>query len=487
MARVGSQTPRVMYLPENGVRDAAREVTALGMLVGVRTRPWQINIAKAVTAKRADGKFSCFEFGLELPRQNGKTAIIELVMLWHLFLVKETRLIVYSAHEFKTAEQTFQRMVRLIQNSPLEAQVGDHGIRYGNDDKSITTLDGSKIQFMSRTGGAGRGFTGDLIVLDEAYNLSAAMIAAIMPTLTTAHNPQMIYLSSAGFLTSEYLNGLRRRALSDEPGNLGWMEWSARKGADPDDIENAYISNPMLGDLFDEEYVRNELAAFRSDPQLGETAWLRERYGVRESLGGSWVIDPDHWKKLVGPRPYGSPEEFPSISLAVDVPPSRDSAAIGMAAYAPDGRIFADVVDHRDGTSWVPGYLRDLKDRANVRVIGIDEGAPAGGLVTSLRREARLRHHPITLKKYAAACGRFFDLATGPERQLFHADEPTLNAALEAARKTKRTELAWTWSRKDSVSDISPLVAVTNAVSLLGKPPAGDAGPPKKRRALVMR
>lgn len=488
MTRVGAQTPRLQYLPDNAVTDAGREIAALGAVIGVNLRPWQVHIAKAVTARREDGKFSCFEFGLEVPRQNGKTAAIELVMLYHLFLVKDSRKIIYSAHEFKTAEMTFQRIVGLILNSPLKALLAEHGgIRYGNDDKSIKTADGSTLRFMARSSGAGRGFSGDLIVLDEAYNLSASMISAIMPTLTTAKNPQIIYLSSAGFLNSEFLNGLRDRALGDDPGNMGWMEWSAPKNADPDDLENVYMANPMLGDLFDLEYVLNEQRTFRSDPERGEIAWLRERLGVRESLGGQWVIDPDHWRSLAGPRPYDSPEQFPSIALAVDVPPSRDSASIGMAAFAPDGRIFVDLVDHRDGTSWVPQAIKDLRERASVRLVGIDEGAPAGSLIEALRREGRVRHHPVTLRKYAAACGRFFDLATGDEARLFHSGEPQLQAAIEAARKTRRSETAWTWSRKDSIADISPLVAVTVAASLLGSPPETATAPKKKRRALVMR
>ena len=158
-----------------------------------------------------------------------------------------------------------------------------------------------------------------------------------------------------------------------------------------------------------------------------------------------------------------------------------------MAAFAPDGRIFVDLVDHRDGTSWVPQAIKDLRERASVRLVGIDEGAPAGSLIEALRREGRVRHHPVTLRKYAAACGRFFDLATGDEARLFHSGEPQLQAAIEAARKTRRSETAWTWSRKDSIADISPLVAVTVAASLLGSPPETAAAPKKKRRALVMR
>lgn len=482
--RVGSQVPRIEVLPAGRVEDAAREIAALGSVVGIDVKDWQSHISKAVTARRADGKFTCFEFGIEVPRQNGKTAVVELVMLWHLFLVPDTRVIVYSAHEFKTAQNTFRRIERLIRDSALAKFVPEHGFRYGNDDKSITTNDGSVIRFMARSSGAGRGFTGDLIVLDEAYDLSSDMVSAILPTLTTAKNPQIIYLSSAGFVNSTTLNGLRDRALGDDPGRLGWLEWSVPEGTDPEDIDSWYVANPMLGILFDEEYLWDELRSFRNDPEKGETQWLRERLGVRERVGGDYVIDPPHWQSLTVERPYSSPELFPQVALAVDVPPSRDSASIGLASWTPDGRVYVELVDRRDGVSWVPLALRDLKDRLGPRAIGLDEGAPAGGLVESLRREGRVRHTPVTLRKYAAACGRFFDLVQAG--QLVHLGNADLQVAVEGARKTRRGETAWTWSRKDSMVDISPLVAVTIAASLLGAAPSDEPKKRSGRRVLVM-
>lgn len=448
--------------------DAALEVAAFGVLAKIRVEDWQSHIAQAVTARRADGKFVCFEFGLEVARQNGKTAVVELVMLWHLFRVKDSKTVLYSAHEFKTTIKTFNRLVGIIRDSPaLLRQVKK--IREGNDNRSIETKDGSILNFVARSSAAGRGFTGDLIVFDEAYRLSAAMVAAMLPSLTTAKNPQIIYLSSAGFVDSDMLNGLRARAMGDDPGRLGWMEWSADKSVESLDRQAWYVANPMLGILFDEEYLEDEFRSFLNDPELGETAWRRERLGIREEVGGSSVIGSEQWSELVVPRPYGSADDFPVVALAVDVPPSRDSASIGLAAWMPDGRVYVELIDRRDGVSWVPLALRDLKERLRPRAIGLDEGSPAGGLVESLRREARVRHHPVTLRKYAAACGRFYDLVQSG--QLVHFDNKDLRVAVDGARKTKRGETAWTWSRKESTVDISPLVAVTVAASLLGKPP----------------
>lgn len=494
--RIGAQTPRIEVRPSGGVSDSAREVSAIGLLAGVDLRKWQRHIAAAVTERRADGKFTSFEVGFEVTRQNGKTALVEVLILWHLLVNPDTREIVYSAHEFKTARKTFRRMERMIRNSPtLFAQVGDDGFRYGNDDQYIQTLDGSVVRFMARSGNAGRGFTGDLIILDEAFNLDAEMIAAIVSTLTTSRNPQIIYLSSAGKLTSEYLNGLRARALGEDPGRLTWMEWSAPAGTHPEDPEGWYVSNPMLGILFDEEYILDELRTYRNDPQRGETAWLRERLGIRESVTGETVLDLKAWAALADPT--AQPGEV--LSLAVDMPPSRDVATIGAASYRPDGGIHLEVVDRRAGTGWVTEELVRLKETWGPVAIVVDASSAAGSLLPDLR-VARLKTRQINLREYAAACGQIHDMinrpGAGPSAAsrgmlppttgLVHIGQEELTNAVDAARKRMLAgESAWVWSRKNALADISPLVAVTHALIGLRARAAPQSTRKKARRIHV--
>lgn len=492
MVRIGSQTPALEYMPPGRVSDAGREIAALAKIMHISPAEWQMRVAKAVTAKRADGKNVCFEFALEVPRQNGKTEIIKLVVLYHLFLVEQTRKIVFTAHEYRTTVEIFENIVKAIHDSALHQLLPENGVRYSNDNRSITTKDGSRVIFMTRSANSGRGFSSDLLIMDEAYSVKAEQMMAIIPVLTTRANPQIIYLSSTGMLNSVYFNSLVDRAQSDDPGRFGYMGWFAPKGTAAEDVDSWYVSNPMLGILFDEEYVWDELRAARNDPEVGEPKWQRERQGMRESVTGESVLDMDRWSALAVPSPYASPEDFPSVSLAIDVPPSRDSAAIGLAAWMPDGRPYVELIDQRDGTSWVPGAMRSLKERLNVRLIGLDEGAAAGGLVVPLRTEARIRHRPVTLRQYAAMCGRFFDLVMSDDsgQLLAHFDSEPLTRAISGARKTRRTETAWTWSRKDSMVDISPLVAVTIALGLLGPPPNNETEPSaskgKQRRVLVM-
>ena len=52
-----------------------------------------------------------------VPRQNGKGAVLEARELAGLFLFGE-RLILHSAHQFKTAQEAFRRILFLVQSSP---------------------------------------------------------------------------------------------------------------------------------------------------------------------------------------------------------------------------------------------------------------------------------------------------------------------------------------------------------------------------------
>ena len=72
----------------------------------------------AESLNRRGPKFSAFEVGLLVSRQNGKGAILEARELAGLFLLDE-RLILHSAHEYKTAAEGFKRVLGLIEGSDM--------------------------------------------------------------------------------------------------------------------------------------------------------------------------------------------------------------------------------------------------------------------------------------------------------------------------------------------------------------------------------
>src|SRR6185295_231853 len=97
---------------------------------------------------------------------------------------------------FKTSQDHFRRVLSLIEGNPdFENRVKRVGRSHGEE--SIALKNGQRVEFQTRTKGAGRGRSADLVVMDEAMFLGDAEVAALMPTLSTSTNPQIWYTGSS--------------------------------------------------------------------------------------------------------------------------------------------------------------------------------------------------------------------------------------------------------------------------------------------------
>ena len=188
-----------------------REAVELAASVGVHLDPWQQYALEVGCAETADGKWAAFEVAVIAPRQNGKDEIFlarEIAGGW-LF---DEDLQLFSCHEFKTAAEGFRRLLAVVEASDdLSRKV--RKVRTSHGEEGIELLGGQRMRFIARSTGSGRGFTGDVVYLNEAYQLGPENMAALLPTLSSRPNPQIWYGSSAAMSTSVQLHALRRRAL----------------------------------------------------------------------------------------------------------------------------------------------------------------------------------------------------------------------------------------------------------------------------------
>jgi hypothetical protein len=144
--------PRVFAVPD-APASIGGDAVAWCRRVGLTLDPEQELILESMLGVREDGRWQCFEFGICMPRQNGKGEILMARELFGLFELGE-RFIVHSAHEFKTSERHFQRLESAIKASPeLLAEVKrTHtgrlvGFRYSHGDEAIELQDGRRIEF----------------------------------------------------------------------------------------------------------------------------------------------------------------------------------------------------------------------------------------------------------------------------------------------------------------------------------------------------
>lgn len=443
----GVQVPRVSCWPSY-VSSAGREALDLARSVGLWLDPWQAFVLEHGLGERADGKWSAFEVGLVVSRQNGKGAVLEARELAGLFLFGE-QLILHSAHEFKTAQEAFRRVLAWIEGKDaLRKRV--KRVRTSHGEEGVELTNGARLRFVARSTGSGRGFSGDCVILDEAYNLGPDAMAALLPTLSARQNPQLWYASSAGMESSEQLLRVHERGVEGKSSRLAYFEWSADPALPLDSREGWAQANPALGIRISEEFVESERAA------LGDWEFSRERLGYWPESGGVHVIDPGVWAGLAEP---GS-ELVDPVVFGVDANPERTRACIAAAGRARGG-FHVEVVDARDGTAWVPARLAELVERWQPAAVSLDPSGPAGSWLADLL-ECKVEPELVSGREMAQACGLFYE--TVVERAgLRHLNQAPLNLALLGAKQRVLGD-AWAWHRRDSGVDVSPLVAVTLAL-----------------------
>jgi hypothetical protein len=463
---MGAQRPRLWSGPVSALSEGAR-VARIADAAQLHLDDWERWVLDEGLGRREDRMWAAFEVCLIVARQNGKGAILEALELAALFIDDfGVDLILHSAHEFKTAAEAFRRIAARIDMRPELRKRVLH-VHRQRGDEAIELRNGKRLRFVARTAGSGRGFTADLIILDEAYALGNDEMAALLPTLSSRPNPQLWYTSTAGNQKSLKLGSLRKRGLAGDP-SLAFFEWSAGERLEDVDLDDPAawaMANPGMGIRITEEYIGRERAAMLDDP----LAFGRERLSIGdypvEDLGWS-VIPADRWDARIVPAPEVKRRPF---AFAADASPGQVSAAIAVASYLADGSVLVEVPegDHRPETGWVLPRLAELRSRYRSPVV-IDPRGPASGLIADAEKMGMEIIKPA-LGEAAAAFAQFTTGVLEPDGVLRHLGQPELTAALKGATFRDTGDGGKLWARRDTSTDISPLVAVTLAQWALRK------------------
>ena len=444
VALLGAQRPRVSSFPPFA-SSAGQEAAELAASAGLLLDDWQRHVLDVALGERPDGKWSAFEVGLIVGRQNGKGAILEARELAGLFLFGE-QLILHSAHEFKTAQEAFRRVLGLIQNTPdLEKLVSR--VRTSHGEEGVELRSGARLRFVARSTGSGRGFSGDVVILDEAYNLPGQAMGALLPTMAARPNPQVWYTSSAGTDDSEVLARVKTRG-AEGSGRLAYFEWSAEPRASLDDQAAWADANPGLGIRILPEFVEAERAA------LPEVEFARERLGIWSDARREAAIDRVLWGSLID---VGCEARSP-VAFAVEINAERTKASITAAIRRPDGLVQVESIAYQAGTAWVLDKLTALNADWSPLGIALNPSAPAGSLIPGLQA-AGIEPVLVSGREEAQACGAFYDALIG--KRIRHGNQAPLNIAVEQAAKRPMGE-AWVWHRRTD-ADIGPLNGATLA------------------------
>jgi hypothetical protein len=478
---VGSQTPRVHSFPEY-VTSAGQEAVELAESAGLYLDPWQQLVLRDSLGERRDGRWSAFEVGLIVPRQNGKGSVLEARELFGLFLGGD-RMIVHTSHLFSTSLEGFRRIRELIESTPdLDRKVNQY--RQTTGQEGIELKSGARLRFMARSKGSGRGFTGDLVIWDEAYELVDEHVDALMPTLSARPNPQIWYTSSPVLDsdTGAPLTSMRKRGIAGGS-SLAYFEWSAEPGTDLDDRAAWTQSNPALGIRITEEFVARERDA------MTDEGFARERLCIWPPDGSAqWqVITKTQWTAAA----TSDEVDHDPVALALDVHPDRHQSCLAVAGGRPDGDVGMAIVEHATGTDWVVSRtVAEVRNLKPCRLVINAAGAAASVIpdITKALAEAKLEVEIVApnARDESAAYGMVYDALTRPDAEdregvdgipwrLWHRDDKRLTDAAAAASTRAVGSEGTTWAWNDSAC---PLKAATHAVwGYVTRPPEMDIQP----------
>jgi hypothetical protein len=446
------------------------EVADLAEVAGFKPYPEQRLALDALFALNGN-KSAAFEVAVICCRQNLKTGLFKQAALGWLYITDQ-RLVVWSAHEFGTAQEAFRDMSELIGNNAyLSRRVKK--IYSGNGDEAIEMMDGQRLIFKARTKGGGRGLSADKVVLDEAFALKPEHMGALLPALSARPDPQVVYGSSAGLASSDVLRSIRDRGRTGASPRLAYLEWCAERldcanlacehkpgtpGCQLDDVANWLPANPSIGrGPLSVDGIAAERQAMPPDE------FARERMGWWDDPNGEAIISAAVWADCIADPPMLV--ERPRFAL--DVSPSRTWAAIAVAGKRPDDLTQVEitsnsgVVDHREGVDWVLPRLRQIHEKQlNMRLF-IPSGSAAESLIPSIQ-SAGIPVEVIKASDVAASCGLFYDLSVS--RAMKHLGQLELTVALMGASRLDVGDGSWKWTRRKSTTDITPLYAATTAL-----------------------
>lgn len=447
------------------------DVADLCDVVGFGPDPEQRLLLDHAFAVDRRGKSTAFEVCVICARQNMKTGLLKQMALGWLFITDQ-QLIIWSAHEFSTAQEAFRDMEQLIEGSSfLSKRVKK--IHRANGDEAIELRTGARLKFRARTKAGGRGLSGDKVVLDEAFALQPDHMGALLPTLSVRPDPQVVYGSSAGVAHSDVLRGIRDRGRAGTSPRLAYCEWCAPvlacasekcdhepgkwAGCQLDDRENWKRANPLLGRVrangtgLTEGYVAAERDA------LPPAEFARERLGWWDDPSTSDIFGPGKWEQ--GAREESErPAGLEMTGLAVAVAMDLKSAALVGAGVDESGALWPRVLQHAPGTAWTVDRAKELQTRFNLPVV-IDGKGPGAMLIPTLEREGVNLHVATTadvLDAFATLRSRVSDGA------LLHTPAPELDAAVAGAALRPVGD-RFAIGRKASTADVSPLEATSLA------------------------
>lgn len=431
--RRGRQTPTFERV---GICDHSDGPDAVALFegYGVRFIPAQEYEMELYLAKNELGECEAITIGLSRPRQNGKSFAARYYALWCAFV--EGRSVLYSAHNGSTTRKMFKFMCDFIEaheDFRRKLKPGGQGIYKAQGSEGIYLADGTVIEFSTRTNSGARGGTYDVIIVDEAQELTDEQRDAMMPTTIASDSgdPQMIYIGTPPNTKcpGTVFRDLHDRAHADELGDAWWLEWAATEVGDPQDVDRWYECNPMMGYRIKERSMKNAADTTASD------SFAREYLGWWDASTAAvqHVLSTEDW----GACRTDDPPADGLVAVGVKFAPDGSRVALAVCLNPDEGKPYVEVVKSAStsrGTRWVAEWLDARRDRVASVAIDGKRGESTVQALADAKFPKRAVHVPGSAD-VAKACSMLVEAVQS--RAIEHYGQPDLDAAATTCAKRR--------------------------------------------------
>ena len=408
-----------------------RECAELFEAYGTSFYPSQLFELDLFLARNRDGRAASKTIAISIPRQNGKSFAARHYAIW--MAAVEGKNVLYTAHHGNTTREMFKLIRNFVEGIPDFAnELGSEGVKRAQGNEGIFFANGGCIEFNTRTNSVARGKTFDVIVVDEAQELTDEQADALTPTTIASDSgdPQMIYLGTPPNVKcpGTVFRRLHREAHEGKAGDAWWVEWAADEIGDKYEVDRWYRCCPAMGYRIREDVMRD--AADKSS----DDGFAREYLGwwSNEAVTIEHVIDPEPWALCETDDPPEGP-------ICVGVKFGNDRTTLSACVKPDDGTPYVEWADTRplsEGVGWAVQWIERRKGR--IASVAVDGRSGAGALTTKLAEIGFPSRYVHVASPSDAAKANSMLVAAVNEREVCHYGQQELT---DSATKTARRRI----------------------------------------------